>query len=239
MKSTSRLPKICCWIFGVLSVICAVAVLAIVAVMVIDPHIPDGGNATHVSINSNGMSVHATQNSEVQLAVSDMSLDHGGVTFTFDNRKLAMTVTEVKGDVPLKDGADGVLTMVKRKILPLGLADCIFFAVLFDLLRRLFRNVERGDSFTERNIRLVQIVGVALMAFSLASGALDAWASREVARYFVEHVTIPGGRLHVAEAAGQFGLTLDTAFFAGLLVLALAEVFRQGLALKKDSELTI
>jgi hypothetical protein len=241
MKTRSRLPRLCLWIFCVLSVLCSVGALALVAVMVVDPHIPTGERVSHVTVNSSGVSVvtHPVKNGEVKLTMSDVSLDPGLVTFSFDHRNLSLALTEVKGDMTLKDGSDGVLTMIKRKLVPLGLVDCLFLAVLFDLLRRLFRNVERGDSFTEKNIRLVQIVGAALMAFSLASGALDTWASLEVARYFVEHVTIPGGTLHVAEAGSQFGLTLDSAFFAGLLVLALAEVFRQGLALKADSELTI
>jgi hypothetical protein len=241
VKGASRLPKICRWIFTVLSACCALAVLALAAVMVIDPHIPANGHATQVSINSSGVSVvtQPIKHVEVELNVSDLSLDPGVVMLSFNDRKLSMAVTQVKGDIALKGGADGVLTLVKRKFVPLGLVDCLFLAVLFDLLRRLFRNVERGDSFTEPNIRLVQIVGVSLMVFALASGALDFWASREIARYFVEHVTVPGGTLHVAPPEARAGLTLDSAFFAGLLVLALAEVFRQGLALKRENELTV
>ena len=47
---------------------------------------------------------------------------------------------------------------MKHYGLPLWLLHVMFLAALFELLRRLFRNVGRGDSFSPGTIRLVQAV---------------------------------------------------------------------------------
>lgn len=41
---------------------------------------------------------------------------------------------------------------------PVLLIHAVFFAALFELLRRLFRNVGRGESFTQESVWLVQFV---------------------------------------------------------------------------------
>lgn len=128
------------------------------------------------------------------------------------------------------------------------LVELVFGAALLDLLRRLFRNVARGESFTARNIRLVHVLGISILAFTLLSGAMQAWYSSQIVAYLNQHAAVEGGHMSFASASSG-GLVVNGRHFdipfsgrgilTGLLVLALGEVFRQGLVLKQENDLTI
>jgi hypothetical protein len=131
--------------------------------------------------------------------------------------------------------------------LPLIFLDMIFLVALFELLRRLFRNVGRGESFTRGTIRLVQGVGGLLILFSFVLSFGEGMFFYNLFTYLAQHavITISGTQVHFLaphyemfprEDGFPFGSPL---FFSGLLVLALSEVFRQGLALKDENALTI
>ena len=143
------------------------------------------------------------------------------------------------------DKPAGVIERLKTFGLPVLLIHFLFFAALFELLRRLFRNVGRGDSFTPQSVRLVQIVGGALIVFSLISAVGESWFAHAMYAYLTEHtqIAISGTSVHLPPpentqliARLPFG---SPVFLSGLLVLALAEVFRQGLALQRESDLTV
>ena len=143
------------------------------------------------------------------------------------------------------DKPAGAIELLKRYGLPLLLIYAVFFAALFELLRRLFRNVGRGDSFTPQSVRLVQIVGGALIVFSLISAVGESWFAHAMYAYLTEHTqfAISGTSVRLPPAENThlivrlpFG---SPVFLSGLLVLALAEVFRQGLALQRESDLTV
>ena len=120
----------------------------------------------------------------------------------------------------------------------------LFLTVLFELLRRLFRNVGRGESFTPQSVRLVQSIGVSLIVFWLLSSFAVSWfyaAYDFISQHTQIAVSGTPVKLPPAGPHGWFGEIhiFDWVFFSGLLILALAEVFRQGLALKRDNELTV
>jgi hypothetical protein len=113
-------------------------------------------------------------------------------------------------------------------------------------LRRLFRNVDSGQSFTTQSVRLVQIVGGSLIVFSLVTSIAESWFAYEMYGYLVDHAQIAVSGTPVQPPPAQPPPWLGQGFplhrpalFAGLLVLALAEVFRQGLALQRDNDLTV
>ena len=141
--------------------------------------------------------------------------------------------------------AGGLIETMKRYGLPLWLLHILFLTALFELLRRLFRNVGRGDSFSQGTVRLVQTVAALLIASSFILAFARDLFGNAVISYFVQHavITISGTQVHLpAAGVGMYRhrFTFDGAmFFYGLLVLALSEVFRQGVALKKENELTI
>jgi hypothetical protein len=161
-----------------------------------------------------------------------------------------ITIRNLQGSVSLENlhGGGGLFSVFKSYGLPLILIHLGFFAVLFDLLRRLFRNVERGDSFTQRNIRLLHIIGVSILLFTFISAAVQWRYLQEITSYLNQHTMIEGMRMSFTPPANHV-IASDSHHFefqfswsgilTGLLVLALGEVFRQGLVLKQENELTI
>lgn len=161
-----------------------------------------------------------------------------------------VTVRDLQGAlmVDAGSGSDGLASRFIHFGLPMVLLYLAFGAVTFDLLRRLFRNVAQRESFTARNIRLVHVLGGAIIVFSLLSGVMQQWSSSQVVAYLNARAAVAGNPMHF-ETISNLKLDLDgrriavsihgTGILAGLLVLALGEVFRQGLVLKQENDLTV
>ena len=227
MAPVSILPKLFRWFFTVLVVLAALAAVGIIVAILIDPKLPAGTHFGPKAIELAG------QPGSVELRPVDGDSD--------------FTVTALRGSVKLFVAkAGGLIEVIKHHGLPVLLLNAIFFATLFELLRRLFRNVGRGESFTLQSVRLVQFVGFTLLAWSIVSAIAENWFMQAAYAYLAEHatVTITGTSLHLPAARGMklphasfpFG---SPVFFSGLLVLALSEVFRQGLVLKSEHDLTV
>jgi len=228
MKPASFLPMAFRWVFTVLVVLCGIAAVAVVLVMLVDPSLP--------------ADAQFGQKGELLGQPAEFALQPA----TAGSVEPAFSAKAFNGSVTLRvEKAGGMIQLLKRYGLPLILIKTLFLTALFELLRRLFRNVERGDSFTPQSVRLVQIVGFLLIGFSLLAGLAESWFAWAAYDYFSQHtqiavsgtaVRLPAAGSHPWFDASVFG---HPVFFSGLLVLALAEVFRQGLSLKRDSELTI
>lgn len=103
---------------------------------------------------------------------------------------------------------------------------------ILDLLRRMLRSARTGEVFTAANIRRVQAVGCLLIASGVLKLASGAWLVSRMAAFVLQHV--PAG--HAALDTSSPG---DLSLLPGLLIVALAEVFRQGLVLKEETQLTV
>ena len=229
MKSASFLPELFRWAFTVLALLAGVAVFAIVAVIVVDPSLPANAHFGPVKGEVLGQSAEFA-----------MQPAADGKSEPMLNAKAfngALTVTVGK--------AGGMVELLKRYGLPLVLIKVLFLTAMFELLRRLFRNVGRGDSFTPQSVRLVQIVGFLLIGFSVVAGFAGSWFAWAAYDYFSQHtqIAVSGTPVRLPTAGNHpwFDMSVfgHPVFFSGLLVLALAEVFRQGLALKRDNDLTV
>jgi hypothetical protein len=228
MPAVSVLPKIFRWIFTVFAVLAALCAVAVCVAMLVDPKLPPGTHFGPLPVDFLG------QPGTVALRAADGDSD--------------FTVTALRGSVMLfVKGAGGLIEVVKHYGLPVFLIYTLFLAVLFDLLRRLFRNVGRGESFSRQSVYLVQMLGVSLIVYSLVSAFAETWFVHATLNYLAQHavVTVSGTSLHLPSSQGMwmprgnifpFGSPI---FFCGLLVLALSEVFRQGLALKNENDLTV
>lgn len=229
MKSASFLPKAFRWVFTILSVLSGIAAVAVVVVMIVDPSLPADAHFGPVKGEVLGQSA--------EFAIQPAADGKGEPMLNAKAFNGALTVTVNK--------AGGMVTLLKQYGLPLILIKILFLTALFELLRRLFRNVGRGDSFTPQSVRLVQSIGVSLIVFWLVSSLAAGWFAYAAYDYISQHTQIAVSgtpvQLPPAGAHGWFGEIhiFDWVFFSGLLVLALAEVFRQGLALKRDNELTV
>jgi hypothetical protein len=113
-----------------------------------------------------------------------------------------------------------------------------FVILLFDLLHRLCRSVERGEIFSERNTRLVRNLGFTILVYQGIGAAAGIWYTDIVDRFLSQHVVTEGLKIYACRSDEIF--PVDSALIVtGFLVLLLAEVFRQGLALKKENDLTV
>jgi hypothetical protein len=93
----------------------------------------------------------------------------------------------------------------------------------------------------------VQILGVSLLVYSLVSACAQGWFIHAMYTYLAQNaqIAISGSPVHLPQThsmqfSGGHNFPFGTPiFFSGLLVLALSEVFRQGLALKRENDLTV
>jgi hypothetical protein len=223
--NVSVLPKIFRWVFTVLVVLAVLGAVCTTVAMLVDPSLPPG---THFGPTN-----------------FDWMGQPGSVALRPANGDSDFTVTALRGNLTLfVEKAGGLVDVLKHHGLPLILINLIFFAVLFELLRRLFRNVGHGESFTRQSVLLVQMVGGSLIVFSLVSAFAENWFANAIYSYLAQHavVTISGTSLRLPSPGGitmSGGHGGSPVFFSGLLVLALSEVFRQGLALKSENDLTV
>jgi len=228
MPAVSVLPKIFRWIFTALAVLAAFGAVAVCVAILIDPKLPPGTHFGPLTV--------------------DMMGQPGTVALRAVGGDSDFTVTALRGSLTLVvQKAGGLIEVVKHYGLPVVLIYTLFLTILFDLLRRLFRNVGRGESFSRQSVYLVQIVGGSLIVYSLVSAFAESWFVHAMFAYLAQHavVTVSGTSLHLPPPHGMwiprgngfpFGSPI---FFSGLLVLALSEVFRQGLALKNENDLTV
>jgi len=228
MTAVSVLPKLFRWVFTVFAVLAALGTVVIFVAMVIDPRLPPGTHFGPMTV--------------------DMMGQPGTVALRAAGGDSDFTVTALHGSLTLfVEKAGGLLEVVKHYGLPVILINTLFLAVLFEFLRRLFRNVGRGESFSRQSVYLVQFVGVSLIVYSLVSAFAESWFFHATFAYLAQHavVTVSGTSLHLPAPHGTWvprgnGFPFGSpVFFSGLLVLALSEVFRQGLALKNENDLTV
>jgi hypothetical protein len=224
------LPRLFHFAFAALAAVAACAAFGILVAMLTDPGLPPGAKFGPVT-------------GEVLGQPASFAL-HPGAS---PQAESTLSLRAFNGNLDVSVGrAAGLVELLKKYGFPVLLVYFAFFAVLFELIRRLFRNVGRGESFTAQSVRLVQIVGGALIVFALVSAIAESWFAYAIYGYFVEHtqVAVSGAPVQLPAAAAPPWLWYESPFgspefLAGLLVLALAEVFRQGLALQRDSDLTV
>jgi hypothetical protein len=224
MTNTAWLPKFLRWMFTFFVIVMTLGAIAVCVVMVIDPTLPPGAHFGPIE--------------------TDFLGQPGSIVF----KDSAFALTAFRGGLAVSiRNAGGLIEILKHYGLPLILLQIVFFMVVFELLRRLFRNVGRGESFTQPTLRLVQILGVSLLVYSLVSAIAEAWFVHAMYSYLVQNaqITISGSPLYLPQSHelrisisnnSPFGAPI---FFSGLLVLALSEVFRQGLVLKRENDLTV
>src|SRR5690348_16930942 len=144
------LPRIFQWVFLVLAILFAIAAWFVAVAMLISPSLPAGFHLGPAEVDLAG------QPATFALRATAEGSDFTAMAF---QGNLSLAVSK----------ANGLVELLKHYGLPVLLLKMLFLAALFELLRRLFRNVGRGESFTRDTIRLVQGVGGLLILFSFIS----------------------------------------------------------------------
>lgn len=117
-------------------------------------------------------------------------------------------------------------------------------------LWRLCQAGERGDIFSPANPGYVRWYGILSVAAPFIEMGVRAWERVSVAHQLEGRVSVAGLQVLPGSLArswwDQMAATYPTpygfdwsSFFTGILALALAEVFRRGLALKQENDLTV
>ncbi len=104
---------------------------------------------------------------------------------------------------------------------------------ILELFRRMLQSVENQEVFSSANIRNVYMIGYLLVAATLMKLLAAVWMVVRMADFVAQNVSAGNMAIGSSTEGGPYGLT------AGVIVLVLAEVFRQGLALKEENQLTI
>lgn len=135
-----------------------------------------------------------------------------------------------------------------RRVIALvpGMAGLLFTFGVAHVLWRVCRNVEHGEIFSLRNVKLLRNLGVLLIIYSVTSVVIELWVGSHVLQYMRDHFSFNSLEL---PSAGPWWVNLKAStplisinmnqLVIGLLVLCLAEVFRQGLKLQQEAALTV
>jgi hypothetical protein len=110
----------------------------------------------------------------------------------------------------------------------LAIAMTIVAFVVFQL-RRIVASTAEGHPFVAANAARIRFIGWVVIVGQLVEGVAEYIGHRALARTFVtEGVSL----------RGNLDISLTTIFW-GLVLLALAEVFRQGVAMREEQSLTV
>ena len=190
---------------------------------------------------------------ELELGEVGLLPEMGALSVQVDDAKGgSIGVTNLRGEVLATNAFDseGLRSIARWHTLPMVVFFAVFAIVLVDLLRRLCRKVEGGESFSGRSVDLVRKIGLVIIAFTILSAGLTTLLEHSLAGYLAKHATVQGIKMdfttpHHSSLTLKFGsqhFDFDIGWagiLTGLLVLSLGEVFRQGRELKEENELTV
>jgi hypothetical protein len=126
----------------------------------------------------------------------------------------------------------------------LGSLLLLLLALIFLLLGRLFAAAEKGEVFSLKSVRLIGLMSWCFIACSIMgnvfSYVLVHLLARDLPNQYLNAFKAIGTGENVTISMIGASWSLDpTALFLGLFAFTLAEVFRQGLLLRQENELTI
>jgi hypothetical protein len=163
----------------------------------------------------------------------------------------AVRISNLRGTVAVDQAAmpSPLLSFVRWHAASLAL-NAALAALIFGLLRRLFENVKAGEVFSAKSVRQIRQIGWSLLGYALIRMGVGSVLDYYISTYLAAHVELhgittsflspPSGDFDANVLFGHvhFRLSLNCVFW-GLCMFALAEVFRQGLLLREENELTV
>jgi hypothetical protein len=157
----------------------------------------------------------------VALAIAAAAL----LSFNPDLIDRALSFAGVSSVVPVKGAWLGPIVAIILVGAELYLGGLI---IIVERLRRIFQTLIMGDPFHPANVRRLRIIGGALAVLELGRYAMAALVML-IARF-----------ARVSLDKVDLGVSINlNAWFSVLVIVVLAEVFREGARLRRDAELTI
>jgi hypothetical protein len=118
---------------------------------------------------------------------------------------------------------------------PFGIAVlCVGSAglIILELLRRMLQRVGRGEAFSSSNIQDMRRIAFTLVGSAILKAAALGWLIGSMGNYATHHTA---EKFTFAVTSGR-GIPM---LVAGMVILVLAKIFRQGLRLEEDAQLTV
>lgn len=177
------------------------------------------------------------------------------IALTLDQPRIALRTDQTNpGDLELgalkgtltvnRNTADKhLIAMIDWVFLPLTLLSFAFYYTLFGNLRAICSRIEEGEVFVEKNLRMIRNVGVLMIGYAILRQATEFITITILGSYL--HYQVTGAEMQARiDLAGSlnFGVGANAAganILTGVVVMLIGEVFRQGLLLKTENELTI
>ncbi len=161
-----------------------------------------------------------------------------------------VVLQNIQGDLVVQQAANPsrLLTFVRMRTVSRCLL-LILACAIFSLLRRLFDNVKQGEAFSFKSVRQIRGIGWCCLSYAAVTSLVFSVLDWLIARDLREHLTI--GNLNTAFVAanepGSMNFFLNekhlslnlTVLWIALLAFVFAEIFRQGMRLKQENDLTI
>ncbi len=110
-----------------------------------------------------------------------------------------------------------------------GLAGFVWF---FGLLRQIFRHTRPNSPFHPENARRISQMGLLIIAFLLFTEIHDT-LSQMLAKPYIEAIS-PDFYANMS-----YSIELNGSWVFGLVILALAQVYRRGVEIQQENELTV
>jgi hypothetical protein len=147
----------------------------------------------------------------------------------------AVEINNLEGTVTFKrpGNAVDVLATIKWPFVVSMFCTGGMSILIMELIRRLLSKLRLGQVFTSQSIRTVHLIGSLFIASSLLKLITTGWLKYRMAAYVIQHVAAGSVHLDSTTSGDWSGITI------GLVILACAEVFRQGLLLREENALTI
>lgn len=120
----------------------------------------------------------------------------------------------------------------------LGLVSLV---VLLSLLRKIFKNLKVASPFNPANVRRISAMGFILIGQDLL-GFGTALLLRPLVKPYVAQLSEPGlasSFKNLDFNTFEIQPNIEGAWFLGLILLALAQVYRRGIELQAENELTV
>jgi hypothetical protein len=133
--------------------------------------------------------------------------------------------------VPIWSAAGGVYLVAQA----LGLVSAI---VLLYLLRKIFTTLNITSPFSASNVRRISAMGFILIAQDLLAFGAEL-ALRSLVKPYVTQLSATNLAKDLTFNTFEIHLGIEGAWFLGLILLALAQVYRRGIELQVENDLTI
>ncbi|GCC52495.1 hypothetical protein SanaruYs_27320 [Chryseotalea sanaruensis] len=135
-------------------------------------------------------------------------------------------------------------TYIKTVFLSYGVSSFFYSLIIFLFIRAFVNSLRDQSVFTVQNVKRLRIIGILLLLAAPLNALQDYFMRSLVEDYFTHSIfNLDGG------IAGRLGLWLGSStangtfvsswIIAGLIIMVIAEVFKQGLQIKEEQDLTI